>query len=218
MLFQSNVAAFFESVNASVNALSTEARKTETAKRLSFFYDEQLTQLTTQLEALFADPSNMIKVELNIIKKIIKSLAQTYRDRPIRNIIGEQKDKDIYSKIVEEASLDVKMKQVSRLAKLCKTILVKVVFRNGKLDIDILTGNILDVVTGDSPQDLKEVLVTDYGNTGKLEAVEYSHWTDQIFQRLVSGLWDSWFFIEWEDSTTHFTLCQTFSLYVFDII
>jgi len=40
----------------------------------------------------------------------------------------------------------------------------------------------------------------------------------KIFQRLVSGSWDSWFFIEWEDLTTQFTLCQTFSLYMFDTI
>ena len=96
MLFQSGVAAFFEGLNASINALSTTARKTETAKRLNFFYDDQLTRLTEQLEALFSDPSQMVKVELNIVKKIIKSLAQTYRDRPIRNIEGAEKDKDIY--------------------------------------------------------------------------------------------------------------------------
>ena len=184
MLFESGVAAYFESLNASLNALSTTERKTETAKRLNFYYDDQLTQLTTQLEALFADPSNMIKVELNIVKKIIKSLAQTYRDRPIRNIEGAGKDKEIYKKITEDCALDVKMKQVSRLVKLCKTILVKVVFRQGKIDLDILTGNILDVVTGDSPQELKEVLVTDYGDSGRLEEVEYSYWTPESFQRL----------------------------------
>jgi len=58
------------------------------------------------------------------------------------------------------------------------------VWRNNHLDIDIMTGNITDVQTGDVPEDLKKVLITDYGASEKIEDVEYSLWTDEVYQRI----------------------------------
>ena len=58
------------------------------------------------------------------------------------------------------------------------------VWRNNHLDIDILTGNIVDVQTGDVPEDLQKVLITDYGTSEKIEDIQYSLWTDEIYQRL----------------------------------
>jgi len=71
-----------------------------------------------------------------------------------------------------------------RYTKLLKTILLRPTWRNDHLDIDILTGNLLDVETGDTPEDLCRVLITDYGNSDKIEDVEYSLWTPDTWQRL----------------------------------
>ena len=76
------------------------------------------------------------------------------------------------------------MKQASRYTKLLKAILLKTVWRNGHIDLDIITGNILDVECGGSPEDLKTVLITDYGKSGKIEDIEYSRWTADTWQRL----------------------------------
>ena len=38
--------------------------------------------------------------------------------------------------------------------------------------------------TGETPDDLQEVLITDYGDTNKIEDVEFSHWTAETFERL----------------------------------
>lgn len=183
MLFQSLVPQVFQKLNLQADSSANLARKEEAAKRLDFFHDSQLAHLEAQLNQLFSDPSKMVKCELNVVKKIINNLAQIYREPPIRIIEGSEKDQKLYKQIVEQSSLDVKLKQASRYCKLLKTILIRPVWRNN-LELDILTGNILDVEIGDSPEDLRKVLVTDFGNSDKIENVEYSLWTPEIYERL----------------------------------
>jgi len=184
MLFQSSVPALFEKIGFELEATANRERKEEQAKRIDFYHGEQLVRLEEQLNILFSDPSQMVKVELNIIKKIIDNLAQVYREPPKRIIEGTDSDKEIYQFICEQCALDIKMKQTSRYTKLLKTVLVRPVWRNNHLDIDIITGNIVDVMTGDVPEDLRKVLITDYGASEKIEDIEYSLWTDELYQRL----------------------------------
>ena len=51
--------------------------------------------------------------------------------------------------------LDIKLKMAIPNTNLLKTILLQPVWRSGHVDMDILTGNILDVETGETPEDLK---------------------------------------------------------------
>jgi hypothetical protein len=97
---------------------------------------------------------------------------------------GTEKDQLLYSEILEQSAFDVKMKHASRYTKLLKTILLRPVWRNDKLDLDILTGNLLDVVNGDSPEILEKVLVTNYGTSEKIEDVTYSLWSPQAWTLL----------------------------------
>jgi hypothetical protein len=184
MLFQSQVPIVFNRLNLQADSAASLARKTETAKRLDLYHDTQLEHLETRLNQLFSDPSAMVKVCLNVVKKVVNNLAQVYRDAPTRLLEGTDSDKDLYAGIVEGLALDVKLKQASRYAKLLKTILLRPVWRNERLDLDILTGNILDVETGESPEILAKVLVTDFGVSDKIEEVEYSLWTAETWQRL----------------------------------
>jgi hypothetical protein len=184
MLFQSQVPIIFNRLNLQADSAASLARKTETAKRLDLYHDAQLDHLETRLNELFSDPSSMVKVCLNVVKKVVNNLAQVYREAPTRLIEGTDRDKELYAGIVEGLALDVKLKQASRYAKLLKTILLRPVWRNDRLDLDVLTGNILDVETGESPEILLKVLVTDFGNSDKIEEVEYSFWTPETWQRL----------------------------------
>jgi len=185
MLFQSQVPQLFNKMGLTLYNSANQARKVETAKRLNFYHDEQLDRLNEQLAELFSEPEKMVKLELNIIKKIIGQTAQTYREPPTRTLDqGTEKDQKLYSEILEGCSFDVKLKQASRYTKLLKTILIKVVYRNDRLDLDILTGNLLDVQTGQSPEQLERVLVVDYGQSEKPEDIEYSLWTAETWQRL----------------------------------
>jgi hypothetical protein len=49
---------------------ATQSRKTDTALRLNMFHDAQAARLEEQLNQLFSEPENMIKLTLSIIKKI----------------------------------------------------------------------------------------------------------------------------------------------------
>jgi hypothetical protein len=184
MLFQSQVPIIFNRLNLQADSAASLARKTETAKRLDFFHDAQLDHLEIRLNELFSDPSAMVKVCLNVVKKVVNNLAQVYREAPVRIIEGTEKDQELYAGIMEVMSLDVKLKLASRYAKLLKTILLRPVWRSDRLDLDILTGNILDVETGETPEILSKVLVTDFGVSDKIEEVEYSYWTPETWQRL----------------------------------
>jgi len=86
MLFISQVQQLFEKMEMGLYSTATQTRKTETAKRLNFFHDGQLERLEEQLNELFSEPESMIKVTLNIVKKIINNLAQTYREAPVRTL------------------------------------------------------------------------------------------------------------------------------------
>jgi Phage portal protein, SPP1 Gp6-like len=185
MLFQSQVPQVLNKMGMTLYNSANQARKVETAKRLNFYHDEQLERLNEQLAELFSEPDKMVKLELNIIKKIINNLAQVYREPPTRTLEnGGETNQKLYAEILEGCSFDVKLKQASRYAKLLKTILIKVVWRNEKIDLDILTGNLLDVQTASSPEQLERVLITDYGQSEKPEDVEYSLWTAETWQRL----------------------------------
>jgi hypothetical protein len=184
MLFQSKVPIIFNRLNLQADSAASLTRKTETAKRLDLYHDAQLDHLETRLNELFSDPSAMVKVCLNVVKKVVNNLAQVYREAPVRIIEGTEGDKELYAGIIEVMALDVKLKLASRYAKLLKTILLRPVWRNERLDLDILTGNILDVETGETPEILSKVLVTDFGTSDKIEEVEYSYWTPETWQRL----------------------------------
>jgi len=184
MLFQSAIPGLFSKLNFEIESTANKERKEETTKRISFYHDQQLDRLSEQLDTLFSDPSNMVQVELNIVKKIINNLSQVYREPPSRTVDGTDRDAEIYQTITEQCSLDLKMKQASRYTKLLKTILLRPVWRNDHIDLDLLCGNILDIETGDSPEDLQRILITDYGSSNKIEDIEYSLWTADTFQRL----------------------------------
>jgi hypothetical protein len=184
MLFQSVVPSLFQRLNFQADSQANLTRKLDTAKRLDFYHDEQLDHLEVKLSELFSDPSTMVKVELNIVKKVINNLTQVYREPPIRIIEGSEKDQKLYAEIIENCFLDVKLKQASRYTKLLKTILLRPVWRNDGLELDILTGNLIDVETGESPEDLQHVLVTDFGKSDRIEDVHYSLWNAEEWKRL----------------------------------
>jgi hypothetical protein len=184
MLFQSTVPQLFSKMGMEAYSRANQARKTETAKRLNFYHDAQLERLEEQLSELFSEPDSMVKLTLNIVKKVINSQAQTYREPPVRTLEGSKKDQNLFTDIMEQCAFNVHMKQASRYVKLLKTVLLRPVWRNDALAIDILTGNLLDVETGESPENLNRVMITDYGTSGRIEDITYSLWTPETWSRL----------------------------------
>ena len=184
MLFRSLIPQVFQKMNLQADSSANLARKTEASKRLNYYRGQQLTDLNTLLTSLFSEPEKLTKLALNIVRKVIDNLSQPYMQPPIRTIEGSEKDQKVYGEMIEQASLNLKMKQCARYTKLLGNTLLRVLWRNEQLDIDIITPNILDVEVGDSPEILSRALVTDYGNSSKIENVEYSLWDAESFTRL----------------------------------
>lgn len=185
MLFQSQVPQLFNRIGLELYSSTTAARKQSTAKKLNFYFDQQLERLEEQLAELFSEPEKMVKVSLNVVKKVINNLAQVYFSPPVRTLENAtDRDQETFKLILEQSAFDTRMKQAQRLTKLLGTILIRPVWRNGSISIDCLCGNILDCECGDSVEILKRVLITDYGNSDKIQDIEYSLWTPDYFQRL----------------------------------
>jgi hypothetical protein len=184
MLFDSLLPQFFQKMSLTAYGQKNVARKREAQKRLDYYWDDTLDYLEAQLAEMFSEPENMVTCQLNIVKKIINQLAAVYRDAPAREIKGSAQDQTIFKEITESSKIDVVLKLASRYTKLVKNILLRPVWRSGRLQIDILTPEILDVVIGSSPEELEEILITDYGEAERLEEVTFSHWTASSWRKI----------------------------------
>jgi hypothetical protein len=159
-------------------------RKEKALKLLDFYHDQQLAYLYDRLSQNFTDPDRFSLASINITKKIIDGLSTVYISDAKRIIEGTKKDQDLFSQIENDCCLGLKMKQANRFSKLCGTVLLKVVFRRGKIALDVLTPDICDTETGESPEDLKSVTIVYFPESGKQQEVEYSKWTPERIYRL----------------------------------
>jgi len=122
---------------------------------------------------------------LNVIRKIINQQAQSYQEPAKRTLDGSETDQKLYQDICEGCSLDLVLKECIRIVKLLKSILLKVVWVENKLRLDVISGNLIqDIQTFDSPYDLKSVLIIDYGQSNRIQDIEYSYWNQEVYQRL----------------------------------
>lgn len=160
------------------------ARKADAEKRLAYYHDEQLPYLHDMLVAKFAEPEKLTPCFVNVVKKIVDLKARVYADDPKRIVDGTDSDKTLFAEIAEGCALNIKLKTASRYVKLLKTIMLRPVWRNGRLDLDVLPGDILDVIVGDSPEDILSVMVTHYGQNGRPEEITYSVWSVDAWERL----------------------------------
>jgi hypothetical protein len=185
VLFQSHVSTIINSIYNQAQSHADQLRKGDTEKRLSFYHDDQTTYTLEALSKHFTDVTKFTPTHINVTKKIINNLATTYIQDAQRFVIGgSEADQALFDQIAEDASLGIKWKMASRYVKLLKTILLRPVWRYGRIDIDILTGDILDVETGETPEDLKSVMITHFPENGKIEEIEYSLWTASTVKRL----------------------------------
>ena len=178
MLFQSSVPALFSQMGASLYSSANTARKQEASKLLDLYQSQALIHLEQRLAELFSEPERFSKMTLNVVRKIINLQAQTYREAPVRKIEGGTKaDQERYAQIAEECSLDLVLKQSSRFVKLLKSLLLKVVWTGETIRLDIILPHIIEEVeTGDSPYDLQQIIIADYGRTERIEDVTYRVW------------------------------------------
>ena len=184
MLWNSTAKTVVQQMLKEAQEKATRERKDDTIKRLSYYHDEQEAYIIEQLEKHHVDSATRTPVFFNVVKKIINQLAMVYMADAQREIDGTDQDQAIFSEIIESSNLNLKMKTASRFTQLLKTIMLRPVWRQGKMDMDILTGDILDVEIGDTVEQLKTIMVTHYPQSGESKDIEYSLWTDETYTRL----------------------------------
>lgn len=153
------------------------ARKIEANKLLAYYNDCQFDYIVADIRARYPEKT-IFPVGINIIKKIVRSLSMVYLRDAVRSLSkGTKQDAAILSEIETSAAMGVKMKLANRYSKLLGTVLAWPNWRNGHIELDILTGDCLDVETGLSPEDLQAVQITRYDPTGAIGNTTYSLWT-----------------------------------------
>ena len=161
-------------------------RKRETVRMLDYFHATQTPYIQEQIARERQEPERYHPVFFNVVGKIVRGLSQVYLADATRDILnGTDQDKAIYAAIETTAQLPAKMKQTNRFTTLCGNVLLRPVWRNGKMDLDVLTGDVLDVFYGDSPETLDAVMIT-HDETGRADEVEYDLWTPETYSRLDS--------------------------------
>lgn len=126
-----------------------KSRRQRFQKRIDYYYGVQEKYLDEDIKSNFKYPDR-IKLQKefkDITRFITDELAIIYNDAPTRMLIdGSENDVDILSDIWEKSHIDLVMKTVNQLTKLCRTVAVKVSWRNDRIQYDIYTPNIFDVI------------------------------------------------------------------------
>lgn len=160
------------------------ARKGEAARKLAYFHDEQVPFIQEMLSRKHNEPERFDPVFLNIVKKVIKALAMVYLQDAVRAVDGSDQDKAIYAEIETTAALPVKMKLANRYSRLCGNVMLRPVWRDGRMELDVLTPDTLNVIIGSTPEDVLAVMVTFHAESGRVDEIEYDLWTAEAYQRL----------------------------------
>lgn len=163
---------------------ATRARKSDAAKRLDYYHDFQTDYIKDALAAHFSNPEKLTPCFVNIVRKVINRLAMVYVQDARRKVEGTDRDQEIFSEIERGAWLGAKWKLANRYSKLLGLVAMRPVWRNGALDVDLVTPDILDVTVGDSPEDVRSFMVTNYPESGRQDELTYSLWTPEAFKRL----------------------------------
>lgn len=159
------------------------ARKAHTARKIDYFNDLQVAHILEQLARDHAELERFVPAFFNVVKKVIKNLAMVYLQDATRVVEGAAGDKGIYAEIETSAQLPVKMKLANRYSKLAGMVMLRPVWRGGKMDLDVVTPDVLDVTTGDTPEDVRAIMIT-FDQSGRPDEVEYDLWTAEEYQRL----------------------------------
>ena len=184
MLFQSQAEKMVSAALQAAIAQGDNQRKQRAGKQLLFYQNEQEHAIQEYFNKNFVHPEKRTPLFINVVRKIIFLLAMVYNQDAKRRIEGTDQDQAIFTEIETTASLATVMKQANRLSKLLGVILLRPIWRNGEMQVDVLPPDILDVVWGDTPHDIQEVVITRNDPDGDVSALTFSRWTPEIFQRL----------------------------------
>ncbi|RYG95649.1 MAG: hypothetical protein EON58_13730, partial [Alphaproteobacteria bacterium] len=162
-------------------ASASNLRKSETSRRLRYYWDRSHEDARGLIAQRFSRPEAFRIFSVNLVRAIIDKRASTYRLPPRRTFNGM--DQVAGDAIYRAANVDAVLKKASRYLELCKTVMLQVGWDDvtGMPTLHVLTPNVLDVVYTD-PERPSRVIVTYPGD--RAEDTTYADWTATGFRRL----------------------------------
>ena len=140
-------------------------RRANSQVRLDYYNDKQLVYLKQLISNQFKFPERLnLQTEfMNVTRMICDELGSLYIKAPTRKIEdGTDADSELFDDIAEMAQLDSVMDTNNKLVKLCKTTMVRPVWRDETIQYIIYTPNMFDVL--ENPQDPTKPLAVIYAN------------------------------------------------------
>lgn len=158
---------------------SSHIRKSDCAKRLRYYWDQQNDDTLRLIAQRFSKPDQFRVFSVNVVRAIVDKRASTYRMPPRRVFTGfdQSAGDDLYKAMQADAVL----KKASRYLEVCKTVMLQVGWndRTGMPTVKVLTPNVLDVVYSD-PENPDRVIVTYPGD--RAEDTVFADWTPDSFK------------------------------------
>ena len=195
MLTKSRAAQWVERTLLAAKLAVREDFKDEMAKRIDYYNDRQIPYLLELLNERYSDAGALgLEPEfVNVIKTIVDGTALVYRSGAARVLTSMEsevspEEKALWEWIMSNANYEATIKTVHRMVKLCRTVLVKPSLRRGRIRLDILTPDQIDVVQDPEDPTEAEAIIYTRSRTDTLVADElvYHYWDDESYRRFTA--------------------------------
>lgn len=114
--------------------------------------------------------------ELNVLKRVVNDLSVVYKEPAARRAVIEGKEintetgdktetsqeSDVYEDAIKDTNKDEALQAINQYTNLSNNTLLKVTYRNGKLDYDVFLFSNAEIYT--DPDDWKEIIAVKYYN------------------------------------------------------
>lgn len=153
---------------------------------LRMYFDDFRDMVIKELKSTFSAEAfkrlkPVVTTEVNILRKVVDETAMVFKEPakrscttadtgntqpqegdPESRAAGQVSRKEVkrYQDIVTESHLNIVMKLVNRLTRLCNHVLIHVVAREGKIEYDIITPDNFDIYC--DPNDWKKIVAISY--------------------------------------------------------
>ncbi|MCP3731805.1 hypothetical protein M9978_15375 [Sphingomonas sp. MG17] len=162
-------------------AAASRARKNDTARRLSYYWDRQQDATYRLIAQRFSKPEQFRIFSVNMVRAVADKRASTYRMPPRRTFTGI--DQATGDALYKAMNADAVLKKASRYLEVCKTVALQVGWNEatGTPTLNVLTPNVLDVVCT-NPEHPERIIVTYPGE--RAEDTTFADWTPNGFRLL----------------------------------
>lgn len=126
----------------------------------------------------------LITTEINVLKKVAEETALVYKNPPTRTVKvdeGAEESDERYAEIEAESHINQVMKTCNRYNQFVNHMLIKCVYRNGKIEYDLITPDAYDIYT--NCEDWKEIVAVKYFVGNNFSSVSSTGNTAHSYQK-----------------------------------